>query len=110
MALVSGGRLNDGKWHLLAFTHYYAAGFSVLYVDGIEQSRTSERLEAQSFSVDMDASIKELFFWRSGMNELEMNELAKGAMLKSSLEIYAPLVGGSLDNLATSTNTIRLYE
>ena len=109
MALVSGGRLNDGKWHLLAFTHYYAAGFSVLYVDGIEQNRTSERFEAQSFSVDMDASVKELFFWRSGMNELEMNELAKGAMLKSSLEIYAPLVGGSLDNLATSTNTISLY-
>ena len=108
MALVSGGALNDGKWHLLAFTHYYAAGFSVLYVDGVEQSRTSERFEAQSFSVDMDASVKELFFWRSGMNELEMNELAKGAMLKSSLEIYAPLVGGSLDNLATSTNTIRL--
>ncbi len=104
-ALVAGGRLNDGNWHLLAFTHYYAQGVSVLYVDGVEQSRENERLVPQNFTVGPHASGKELFFWRSAMNGLEMQALAEGKMLKSSLELYAPLLSGSLTNLAPSTNS-----
>ena len=103
-ALVGGGRLNDGNWHLLAFTHYYAKGVSVLYVDGVEQSRENERLAPQTFTLGPEASVKELFFWRSAMNSLEMQALYDGKMLKSSLELYAPLLSGSLSNLAPSTN------
>ncbi|MBO4446719.1 MAG: SGNH/GDSL hydrolase family protein [Bacteroidales bacterium] len=97
--------VNDGNWHLVAVTHYYAKGITRVYVDGVENSSASERIVADSFSIS-GASFRELFFWRSAMNPDEMAALAGGALLNSSLEIYAPFIGGALTNLAISTNTI----
>lgn len=54
---------------------------------------------------------RQLFFWRSGMNDKEIAAVAEGKMLRSSLEIYAPLSNESpLLNLAQSTNTLALVE
>ena len=97
--------VNDGNWHLVAVTHYYAKGITRVYVDGVEQSYVSEKIVADSFSLS-GATFRELFFWRSGMNADEISALKGGAMLKSSLEIYAPLRGGALTNLAISNNHI----
>lgn len=97
--------VNDGEWHLVAVTHYYAQGITRVYVDGVLRSSVSERILATDFSLT-GGHFRELFFWRSGMNADEISALNSGAMLKSSLEIYAPLVGGALDNLAISTNQI----
>ena len=45
------------------------------------------------------------------MNDKEIAAVAEGKMLRSSLEIYAPLSNESpLINLAQSTNTLALVE
>lgn len=89
--------VNDGAWHLVAITHYYAKGITRVYVDGVELFSASERIVANSFSIT-GGTFCELFFWRSGMNADEISALYGGAMLNSSLEIYAPFSGGSTDN------------
>lgn len=97
--------VNDGNWHLVAVTHYYAQGVTRVYVDGVCVSSAAERIAAAGFSIG-GGTFRELFFWRSGMNADEISALCDGAMLKSSLEIYAPFKGGALTNLASSTNTL----
>ena len=55
---------------------------------------------------------RDWFFYRSAMNPDEVSALAEGNMLKSSLEIYAPLDGQAVlgsnvfVNLAQSMNTV----
>lgn len=106
--LASTVSVADGQWHLVALSHHYARGASFLYVDGVLQGQTVEQLVPTEFRFGaVSAEIRELFFWRSGMNADEMNALQEGKMLKSSLEIYAPLIAGSKENLAQSTNVLR---
>ena len=99
--------VNDGNWHLVALTHYYAKGVTNVYVDGILQKQAPERLVPTKFTFG-GGSFRELFFWRSGMNAEEINAVGDGGMLKSSLELYAPLSQGSIANQAQSTNTLRV--
>jgi len=113
--------INDGQWHKITLTHYYARGETILYADNTAIGSVSEKLLALSFYLsDKDApssiDFRELFFYRSGMNAYEVAALNNGRMLKSSLEIYSPLDGQKilsndiLMNLAQSTNTIKLIE
>lgn len=124
--VTDGGTLNydsisgsttvaDGAWHQVTLTHFYARGETVLYVDGVRQGSLTEKILTDALYVgyaaaDVTASFREVFFWRSGMNDEEIEALQDGAMLKSSLEVYAPLAGGSLDNKAQSTNVISLAD
>ncbi|MDR0714970.1 MAG: T9SS type A sorting domain-containing protein, partial [Bacteroidales bacterium] len=105
-------------------THYYAQGKTQLYIDGasIPRSRNiSERLVPVRFYLnDFDAApspveYRELFFYRSGMCAEEVAALYEGKMLKSSLEIYAPLDGNAAgeaatENRAQSLNTLTVEE
>lgn len=116
--------LNDGNWHTASLTHYYAWGKTQLYIDGVRVPRStliSERLVPIKFTLnDFDnapqsVDYRELFFFRAGMCAEEIAALYEGKMLKSSLEIYAPLNGnatgqGALNNLAQSLNTLNLEE
>ncbi|MCR5003659.1 MAG: hypothetical protein K5984_04745, partial [Bacteroidales bacterium] len=98
---------NDDNWHQVVLTHFYAWGKTLVYIDGALVGSKSEKIVPTAFSIGASgATVREIFFWRSGMNADEISALHEGKMLKSSLEIYAPLAGGSLDNKATSTNTI----
>lgn len=98
---------NDDNWHQVVLTHFYAWGKTLVYIDGALVGSKSEKIVPTAFSIGASgATVREIFFWRSGMNADEIAALHEGKMLKSSLEIYAPLAGGSLDNKATSTNTI----
>ncbi|WP_243349315.1 GDSL-type esterase/lipase family protein [Parabacteroides sp. FAFU027] len=110
--------VNDGQWHKVTLTHFYARGETLLYSDAMESGRLSEKLLADKFSLnDVNApaviDYRELFFYRSGMNSDELTGLNSGKMLKSSLEIYAPLDGqavlgtNALVNQAQSTNTVQ---
>lgn len=107
----------DGNWHTVALTHYYAWGKTLLYVDGIVAGSINEQLEAKIFSLHgsaapADATYRNWYFYRSGMNDLEIAALYNGTMLKSSLELYAPLNGEAetadamFANLAQSTVAI----
>ena len=59
-------------------------------------------------SLGGDCKVSDLHFWRAGMNADEVAAFEAGKMLCSSLELYCPLNNGAIDNLAQSTNTIRL--
>lgn len=103
--------VNDNQWHKVTLTHYYALGKTLLYVDKILQGSVNEKIVATAFDLNGPtapaANYRSLLFYRAGMNADEVNALVDGGLLKSSLEIYAPLDGGAWVNVAQSTNTIR---
>lgn len=109
--------INNNQWHRITLTHFYARGESILYTDNKVSGNLNEKLEAKIFSLNpVNAPIaiqyRNWFFYRSGMNTIEINALYNGQMLKSSLELYAPLDGQGIKygdpyiNLAQSTNTL----
>ncbi|MGO4773144.1 GDSL-type esterase/lipase family protein [Flavobacterium sp. W22_SRS_FK3] len=109
--------LNDNQWHKITLTHFYARGTTVLYSGATLLGSLNEKLEAKMFSLNpanapTSIQYKNWFFYRSGMNLEEVTALNNGNMLKSSLELYAPLDGGqatgdaTFANLAQSTNKI----
>ncbi len=112
-SIVGKDSISDGEWHTVTLTHYFARGITFLYVDGVRVGELAEKLHAQGFCLGdaaMKADYRELFFYRSAMNDEEVALLHAGKMLKSSLELYAPLDGqgklGSnpLVNFAQSLN------
>ena len=116
--LASPQRVNDNRWHQLALTHYYAWGQTVLYLDGAEVGRLPEQLLTRQLSLGgsrapRGGQYRNWLFYRAGMNGDEIRALAADSLLKSSLELYAPLDGrrthapDSLINLAQSTNRLR---
>lgn len=108
--------INDDNWHNIVLTHYYAWGKTFLYVDGVLQGEVNEKLETDKFILSEEdaptADYREWLFYRSGMNQEEVNAIVNGELLKSSLELYAPLDGqgvigmDTLVNLAQSLNVI----
>ena len=105
----------DNEWHYVTLTHYYAQGRTLLYMDNNPAStEIKEKLIPATFVIGDESKTEtleysELFFYRSGMNEMEIEALCEGRMLKSSLEIYSPLSGtSSVENLAQSLNTLSL--
>ncbi len=121
--LISLYPLNDGKWHQVSLTHYHASGRTFLYLDGVKITNTTieeklipVRFYLNDFTETADADFRELFFHRSAMNDEEISALHAGKMLKSSLEIYAPLNGNTatekqaLQNFAQSINSLVVEE
>ena len=109
--ITSTAKINDDAWHNITLTSYYAQRRTILYVDKAKAGEIGERLSKIAFvSVGDDANsreVSELSFWRSGMTPEEITAVCNGRMLKSSLEIYAPLGGiYAMDNLAQSTNKL----
>ena len=111
--------INDGKWHKITLTHFFARGETRLYNDDVAVGLTFERLTPTDFFINdingpKSINYRGLFFYRAGMNKEEIEALNQGKMLKSSLEIYAPLNGQAknqseqLFNYAQSTNKILL--
>jgi hypothetical protein len=118
--LISQTSVNDGAWHQISLTHYYAWGKTILYLDGVPVTwlMKSEKLTPTKFYLNdfthpiQTVDFSELFFHRAAMNANEIQALHGGKMLKSSLEIYAPLDGNKnnehevLANEAQSFNTL----
>lgn len=109
--------VNDNRWHKLVLTHYYARGLTRLYVDSTAEGTAAERLRPTRLDLGGTAAparvqLRDFLFYRSGMNEGEVLAMAADSLLKSSLELYAPLDGSrtlatdSLTNLAQSLNTL----
>jgi len=109
--------VNDGQWHKITLTHFYARGETDLYSDNLFIGKLTEKLIPTIFTLnDLNSpaliNYRDWFFYRSGMNSDEIAALYAGKMLKSSLELYAPLDGQAvqssnpLANLAQSTTLI----
>ena len=110
--ITSSKTINDGNWHYVSLTSYFAQRRTILYVDKTKAGEVGERLariETVNLGDETNArEVSELFFWRSGMTPEEITAVCNGKMLKSSLEIYAPLGGeNDMENLAQSTNKLR---
>ena len=109
--ITSTTTINDGNWHNISLTSYFAQRRTILYVDKTKAGEIEERLskiEVVSVGDDNNSrEVSELSFWRSGMTPEEITAVCNGKMLKSSLEIYAPLGGETdIENLAQSTNKL----
>jgi lysophospholipase L1-like esterase len=115
--LTSTARVTDNKWHHLTLTHYYARGETLLYLDSTLVGRLPEKLLTKQLTIGGKKApariqFRNWLFYRSGMNQDEAQAMAADSLLKSSLELYAPLDGrrtnatDSLANLAQSTNTL----
>lgn len=110
--------VNDGQWHKITLTHYYAWGKTLLYTDNTLAGNLTEKLTPTTFTLNDtnspdNISYREWMFYRAGMNADEVIALNAGSMLKSSLEMYSPLDGLSVNsgdallNLAQSTNKVQ---
>jgi lysophospholipase L1-like esterase len=115
--LRSAARVSDSQWHQVVLTHYFARGETLLYLDGKEVGRLPERLHLRQLALGgagaaRGARYRNWLFYRAGMNADEVRALAADSLLKSSLELYAPLDGrrgaapDSLSNLAQSMNSV----
>lgn len=100
--------ISDAAWHTIFVSHYYAAGKTYVYIDGVQQSVTNGQMLLSKVEISGACTISDLHFWRSGMNADEVAAFESGTMLCSSLEIYCPLNDDNTANLAQSTNTIQL--
>ena len=109
--------VRNNRWHKLVLTHYYARGTTMLYVDSVREGSVAERLRLTRLDLGGAAApgraqYRDWLFYRAGMNQGEVLALAADSLLKSSLEVYAPLdarrvvAPDSLANLAQSTNTL----
>lgn len=110
-AITSSTTINDDNWHNVTLTSYYAQRRTILYVDKAKAGEVGERLaRIETVSIGDESrsrEVSELSFWRSGMTPEEVNAVCNGKMLKSSLEVYAPLGGeNDMENLAQSTNRL----
>lgn len=112
--ICSAIAINTGEWKRVTLTHYYAWGNTMLYINDVKVGELPEKLSPERFVLGSNQApdqiqYRELFFWRSGMNAEEIASVNQGKMMKSSLEIYAPLGGSdALENLAQSMNELRL--
>lgn len=109
--ITSSATINDGSWHNITLTSYYAQKRTILYVDKAKAGEIGQRLariETVSMGDETNSrEVSELSFWRSGMTPEEISAVCDGRMLKSSLEVYAPLGGkNDMANLAQSTNSL----
>jgi len=115
--LTSTARVADNQWHQLVLTHYFARGETLLYLDGKLVGSLPEQLRTRQLTLGgsqapAGAQYRNWLFYRAGMNAAEVSALAADSLLKSSLELYAPLDGrraaapGVLANLAQSTNVL----
>ena len=111
--------VNDNTWHKISLTHYYTKGQTLLYVDGVLKGSLNEQVVITKVVLSdftkapIAVDYRNWFFYRSAMCAEEMAALNSGKMLKSSLEIYAPLDGQAvlgndvLVNLAQSLNVVK---
>ncbi|WP_439129049.1 GDSL-type esterase/lipase family protein [Polaribacter sp.] len=120
-SIISNVLVNDNSWHKITLTHFYASKKTILYIDGIEHGLINEQIAIDKLilnNINNNDTIeyRNWFFYRSGMNVEEILALNNNKMLKSSLELYAPLdekhqeAEISLINLAQSTNKISKSE
>jgi lysophospholipase L1-like esterase len=114
--LASTARATGARWHHLVLTHYYARGETVLYLDSTRVGSLPEKLLLRRLTLGGAAPAgrryRQWCFYRAGMNADEAQALAADSLLKSSLEVYAPLSPAqpALVNLAQSTNQLRLLQ
>ena len=79
----------------------YANGQLVAANEGIDKAVDTITIQG--------SNIHQMLFYRAAMTEREVRALARGKMLRSSLEIYCPLLGGDITNYAQTMNCVTIH-
>lgn len=93
------------------YTEVYAAAQQKLwrYANG-QQVSVTEGIDKTIGTITIQGNnIHQVLFYRAAMIEREVRALADGKMLRSSLEIYCPLLGGDATNYAQTTNCVAIH-
>ena len=93
------------------YTEVYSAAQQKLwqYANG-ELVEASEGIDKAVGTIIIEGSnIHQVLFYRAAMTEREVRALARGKMLRSSLEIYCPLLGGDTTNYAQTMNCVAIH-
>jgi lysophospholipase L1-like esterase len=93
------------------YTEVYSAAQRKLWVYANGQlTSTSEELDKTVDTITIQGNnIHQLLFYRAAMTSLEVSALSQGKMLRSSLEIYCPLLGGDPTNYAQTMNCVTIH-
>lgn len=78
------------------------------YINGTCVSETADYTTTADTIRITGSNIHQLLFYRAALTPLEVQALAQGRLLRSSLEIYCPLRQGDTYNYAQSLNTISI--
>lgn len=94
------------------FTQVYAAAQSkkMFYVNGALVKQMDNFTEPLSVVTIRGNNLHQLLFYRAAMTPLEVKALAQGKFLRSSLELYCPLLQADVTNYAQTTNGIEVDE
>jgi hypothetical protein len=115
----------NAQWRHITLSHYTALGETLFFVDGKLAGVVKERLEPNRFVIGgpgsargavapKEADYKDVFIFRSALNQDEVAILNQGKMLQSSLEVYAPLAdmqfrpGSIVENRAQSMTGLKI--
>ena len=93
------------------YTEVYSAAQKKLwlYANG-QQLSVAEGIDKTVGTITIQGSnIHQVLFYRAAMTEREVRALARGKMLRSSLEIYCPLLGGNTTNYAQTMNCVTIH-
>ena len=93
------------------YTEVYAAAQQKLwqYANG-QQVSVTEGIDKTIGTITIQGNnIHQVFFYRAAMTERDVRALASGKMLRSSLEIYCPLLGGETTNYAQTMNCVSIH-
>ncbi len=118
VSISTGIALNDGQWHEILLSHYYASERTLLFVNGSAAGSINEKIEPLKFVLGGPggsgltpptvADYQDMMIWRAALNADEAQALYEGSMIQASMEVYAPLRdtdfadGQPLTNLAQS--------
>jgi lysophospholipase L1-like esterase len=85
--------ITRGDWHHVTVAHRPATGRTWTYVDGVCVAEVPERwmLRRVLFLDGIDADCDDIMFHRSALGPEEVRALHTGRLLRSSLEVYAPM-------------------
>ncbi len=124
--LLSADTTDENKgWQYVTLTYQHARGRLELYVNGKSGGSCTASFTPVKFFIGgnggeqkeispEEAYYKDLMIWRSALNPHEVTRLYHGGIIRSSLEIYAPLdngefpEGGLLSNLAQSMSNVNI--
>ena len=97
---TNGTMMDDGEWHEVALSHFWANRTTNLFMDGemvgqLGAERASPTLFTLSATTAEGTMTSDLHIYRSALNSDEVASLWQGNTYQSSLEVWAPLAGGA---------------
>ncbi|MBI9033825.1 MAG: hypothetical protein JEZ03_05080 [Bacteroidales bacterium] len=105
---IESMELTKKTWYHIMITHRYSDHSTLLYLNGELLGSLKEQLEPAAFILgghQKYCEFRDLMIYRSALNPNELSQMQQ-QLFHASLDCYAPLNNGSLDNFALSNSRI----